>query len=536
MLNQRHSKKNLLVFLSILMGAQSCINQDDFEFDRLAGVKGNPSVALPLLYGSLTIDDLVHPEESGYILEDQHGLVHLIYRDTLRSTSIHDHFLLPQLNLNESYPAILGQLLSNGHQVVAEEREILDLDFPDSDFEEIFLKEGKVKVEAGSSLNSPVQLHISFPTLEKDGSPLGMKVNLPAGSNKSKVKSEAELAGYVADFSDYGVGENFIPVDVRAEIDGKQEYVIRPSDQVSLALEINGLKFNLLIGEFGQIEVELATNKIPLTSFEKIFSKGKFGLKKPMLNFEVLNSNGVPLELTAQVLQAINSKDEKVDIHIHPSSPFQVSYPTQFGSAEKTVITINNVGEIIEIAPSHIEYKLSGRLNTIQPLNLNFLTDNSALSVILNADIPLWGYLEGISLSDTLEMAFEVQDALVKEASLRVLMENEFPFEAHVQIDFVNERFQVIERLFAADYEPLLPASTVNSQGELASAGKYSNDIEISSERFERILKADKMIVKAILKTSQNQDGSYPHVKIKSEYKLNVNLGAKSTSSITAKL
>lgn len=535
MFNLRQSRKNLLLLLSVIIGAQSCINKEDFEFDKFEGVKASPSVAVPLLYGTLTIDDLLPRDSLASVQADKDGLIHVIFHDTLRSTSIHDHFLLQPLNHQEYYPILLNPLNPGGQEIVVEEQELLDFNFPDADFETIKLKEGRVFIEAGSSLSTTVDLTLSFPTLTKEGEPLSMQLSLPPGSTYTKEKMEADLEGYEADLSGFGHGENFLPVDIKAETQNPGGGSTDVQSGMSLDLEINGLKFSLITGNMGQLEVELPAGEIPIAIFDKLFSKGKFGLKEPVLNFEILNSNGIPIRVFANKLQARSNTDKVLKINTTPSAPMDILYPSEFGETAITTLQINNTSEIIELAPSFIDYGLSGKLNVTPAPNLNFITDRSEIAVVLNADIPLWGYLEGISLSDTIPMGLGFKDLNVKEASLRLVVENEFPLEAQIQIDFVNENDDVLETFFTGDYETLLPASTVDSNGELASAGKYNKDIEFSPERFERILKAQKMIIRARLFTSPGTNGTFPHVKIKSGYKLKVDLGVKTTADLTVK-
>lgn len=536
MFNLRHSKKNLLLLLSVILGAQSCINKEDFAFDSLAGVKVNPSVAVPLLYGSLTIKDLLPEERSSSIQTDKDGLIHVVFHDTLKSTSIHDHFLLESSIIDEFYPVALGLLNMGGQQVIVEDQQFLDFGSGDADFEQIILKDGSLEITAGSSLDTDVYLTLTFPSLKKDNLPLVLEMTLPPGSEYTNIFLEAELAGYEADLSTYGMGENVVPINILAEIDDEQNGTVKVTDNITFHLETKDLKFSLLTGHFGQVDVELPSNKIPIALFETLFSKGKFGLKEPAIRFDVLNSNGVPLRVYANTLQARSSTGETLDIATSPAAPMDILYPSEYGKTAITSLIVNNVGEIMELAPSFIEYQLNGRINMTPAPDLNFLTDSSEIAVVLNADIPLWGYLESIMLTDTMKLALEFNDAMVTEASLRLLVENEFPLEAQVQIDFVNEKYDVLETLFTGGYESLLPASTVNSNGELVSAGKYNKDIEFTSERFERILKANKMIIKAILHTTKIADGSYPHVKIKTDYKLNVDLGVKTTANLTMEL
>lgn len=536
MFNLRHSKKNLLVLLSVILGAQSCINKEDFAFDSLAGVKVNPSVAVPLLYGSLTIKDLLPPERSASIQEDEDGLIHVVFHDTLKSTSIHDHFLLETTIVDEFYPAALGLLNMGGKQVIVEDQQEADFGFNDADFEHISLKEGSMEIIAGSSLGSETYLKVSFPTLMKNDLPLVLEMTLPAGSSNNKIMLETQLAGYEVDLRGYGMGENILPMDILVEIDGDKSTSVKATDHISFHMETKGLKFNLLTGDFGQVEVELPSDEIPIAFFEKLFSNGKFGLKEPLLSFDVHNSNGVPVRVFANTLQARSKAGERLNLQTTPSIPIDILYPSNYGETTTTTITITNVDEIMDLVPSFIDYQLNGRLNVTPATNLNFLTDSSEVAVVFNADIPLWGYMEGISLSDTVEMALEFTDAMVTEASLRLLVENEFPLEAQLQIDFVNEKYDVLETLFTGGFESLLPASKVSSNGELVSAGKYNKDIEFTSERFERILTSNKMIIKAMLYTSKNADGTFPHVKIKTGYKLNVDLGVKTTANLIMEL
>lgn len=536
MFNLRHSKKNLLLLLSVILGAQSCINKDDFAFDSLAGVKVNPSVAVPLLYGTLTIEDLLPEERSANVQEDKDGLLHVVFNDTIKSTSIHDHFLLETTNVDEIYPAALGLLNTGGKQVVVEDQQLVDFGFDDADFEQIKLKEGILEILAGSSLESNTYLKVSFPTLKKNNLPLVLEMTLPAGSANNKILLETQLTGYEIDLSEYGMGENILPMDVLAQIDGDKSTSVKATDHISFHLETRGLKFNLLTGDFGQVNVALPSDEIPIAFFETLFSNGKFGLKNPFISFDVLNSNGVPVQVYANKLQARSNSGAFVDIKATPSSPIDILYPSKYGEKTTTTLTVNNVSDIMELVPSFIEYQLNGRINVTPATNLNFLTDSSEIAVVLNADIPLWGYMESLSLVDTMEMALEFTDASVTEASLRLLVENEFPLEAQLQIDFVNEKYDVLETLFTGGFESLLPASKVSSNGELVSAGTYNKDIEFTSERFERILTANKMIIKAILHTSKNPDGTYPHVKIKTDYKLNVDLGVKTTANLTMEL
>ena len=529
MFNLRHPKRKLLAMLSVLLCTQACINMEDFDPDRLAGVKASSSVAVPLMYGSLTIGDLLPLVDPEYVEVDQDQLVHITFSDTLVSTSIHDYFLLPPIYYKNQYATALLNLLPGNQQVVFDEQVELDFGFPEADFETVKLKSGQLLLNISSQLGSEVELVLTIPTAEKDGEALTIKLVLPANNNSQRT-AEVNLKDFVLDLSGYERGENLLPIHIQGKIDSGNSDQISSADYVDVELELSNLSYHLLTGYFGQPQINLDQKEIFLSdAFEQIFSKGKFGLKNPSLSFDILNSNGVSVQAIVNSLKARTSTGETLDIQIDPASPFIIAHPTVFGQRAKTTLNITNVAEILDLAPSFIDYQISGALNPGQPMNLNFLTDSSKTSVVLHADVPLWGYLEGLTLSETLpfSLPMEVTEVDVEEVSMRVMIENEFPLGADVQVYFVNALNQPIDSLFDQNSSFLIRPSTVTASGDLQSANKYTLDIPFSGERFEKIMKAENIIVKGLLYTSRNPDGSQPNVKIKANQQLNIQIGVR---------
>lgn len=535
MLNLWAKKRRLLPLLALLIGTQACFDKKDLDFDRLAGVKITPSLAIPFINGSLAIEDVLQAGESAYIRYGEDQLVHVLYSDTIYSTSIRDLFLLPQLQLHKYYPAFLSATGNNNQHIVVNEREELDLGFSEARLDEIILNQGKLVISSNSNINADVDLLVSLPTLEKDGKPLSVSLRLPAGSN-SQQTVELDLQDFEADFTDYGIGHNVLPVNIQAIANTNNPGTLSNlANYLQLSLQMTKLDFSLLTGYLGQPEVQLPASQIPLTIFETIFSKAEFSLKEPVLSFDLLNGNGVPVEVKTDLLQVRSKDGSTLPIAISPGSPFNINYPSQPEETAITRLTITNAGEALALAPDYIDYQLSGRLNVGAIENLNFLTGNSRMAAIVHADIPLWGSLKGLSLTDTMDFTLQAEDVYIQEAIIRANVTNNFPIGVDLQVYFLDEQLQLLDSLFDSNTPQLIQASQVNEQGDLSSPGELSQDISISSTRFEHILKSDKIVVKGLFYTSRAADGTHPDVRIKSNHRLNISLGVKTNMDISVK-
>ncbi len=536
MLKIRPGAKKLLPVLAVLLSAQSCIDRNNFDFENLDNVKLQPSVALPLVHGKLTMRDLLPKEENSMIDTDENNLIRIVYSDTLASRSILEYFLLEPLFIDETYPVIYTGIPGTPQAFNGTYRENLNLDFPEADFDRIQLKQGMVTITASNSARENVEVTVNFPTLTKNGEALTKKIQFTPSSQSSQTQY-IDLSGYSADLSDYGTGNNIVPVDFTIDATNQNGNLLA-NGAVDIFLEMKNLEYSLLEGYFGQLEIDLPSDEVEFAAFDEIFGKvGKdqFGLTGATLSFDILNTNGVPMQAHIQRLEARNRDGNKLAIQTN-ANPVNVAAPATPGALTVTKLDVTNEDEVIKFAPSVIDYRLTGKINEGVPAGTpNFLTDKSETSVVVNANIPLWGYLKGFTLTDTLDMGIELENDqdYIKEASIKIRIENGFPLNANVKIDFTDADYKIIETLFTEgdNYLNILPGSEVNADGDLVKAKIYNDDISITAERFEKILKAAKIIIRADLSTSQLGDGTYPHVKIKADQTLSINLGVKAAAN-----
>src|ERR1035437_481507 len=96
-----NSKKSALVIASfffmaiIVFTIQSCI-KDNFKLDKLAKTEWNPNIAVPLVYSSLTVQDILTKEDhQGVIIVGNDNFCTLVYKGNLFSILGSDLIQIP---------------------------------------------------------------------------------------------------------------------------------------------------------------------------------------------------------------------------------------------------------------------------------------------------------------------------------------------------------------------------------------------------------------------------------------------------------
>ena len=111
--------------LLLVIVAWSCgdiFNTD--EYDKFSSIEASPSVALPLAFGDLSIEDILSNKDSTYIKVGSDGVVYLDYNDTLTTQNIKDLIQFPgSLNVL-STPILVPVVTSNSDQTFSSSRTV----------------------------------------------------------------------------------------------------------------------------------------------------------------------------------------------------------------------------------------------------------------------------------------------------------------------------------------------------------------------------------------------------------------------------
>ena len=140
----------------------------------------------------------------------------------------------------------------------------------------------------------------------------------------------------------------------------------------------------------------------------------------------------------------------------------------------------------------------------------------------MEVKLPLYGTAKDFLLRDTVNFSYS-NLSNVESLMIRTTLENGFPIDTKFQVYFTDENFNVLDSLVNGD-QLLMPSAIVNPvTGKVISSTTKSTDHTLDRARILKIMNAKKLILKAGASSANN---STTNVKIYSNYKFNVNIGA----------
>jgi hypothetical protein len=256
---------------------------------------------------------------------------------------------------------------------------------------------------------------------------------------------------------------------------------------------------------------------------------------QPKVELIVTNEYSVPARVDFVKLEA-RKGNQVLPVSLNPSNPINLLFPASPGGSAITNTTITNTKALLDFAPTSFFYQANARINAGLTSGANFLADTSKLKVRLNVEVPLDGRATNINLIDTLAIDLnDVESTQIDSAYFRIRATNELPLEAALQFYFANERAIVFDSLFAKP-EVFINASTVNTNGDLVRPGQVDQRKPLPTAKINQLLKAKKLIIRAVLNTSRDASGSQPDVKFRSNYRLQLNLGLQSKLKLNVRL
>lgn len=514
--------------LGLTLLCVSCLDQSEYDINS---VSWNPSVALPLVNGSLQITDILNKDDSTHFKTDSDGLLYVEYDQQLESQDIRKLFSIPSKSVAKSF-ILPGAVIPPHNNDIRSDSIVSTVDFGMSpeQLSEIALSAGSVSFSTSllpqsSQLQYDVYMVLSGFKSRSTGKALNTVVN---GSGN-------------IDLSDYTLSLNANKFDLKLVLVFKKTSsttTIAPATSVNVQLDFKNFQFIYIKGFLGDQVTSLAPQTVDMGIFNgSIFDQAQVSLADPKVNITVVNGNGVPVSADFVKLEARKQGANPIKILLNPANPVALNYPAVLGETKTTTVAVTNVKELLDYAPSQIFYQADARINAGLTSGNNFIMDTSQLRVNLHVEVPLWGSASGIVLQDTLNVDLSsVDESQVTDASLKLKLSNEFPLDGDIQFILTDDHFVPITTLLTDDQMHLIKGSTVNASGELQTVGTYDNSIKLSSDKIANLFKAKHLILVAGLQTSRDtQTGTPPDVKFKADYSLSVEAGILATLKLNVK-
>lgn len=514
----------------LLSACGEVLDTKDYEFDE---IEATPTLALPLAYGELGVDDILSKADSANIKVYPDGLVYLEYDETLRTQGVRDLIVIPdKSSITGSIvipPAVIPPVSSDSVTSFQQER-IENFDVSE-DLREILMNSGQVVYNVTMTPPNPdfrYAIRITIPefTSVADGSVFSQDVS---GSG------QVSLAGYL--YNNTNPDPNRITI--RYTLIAKQKATpTAVGGTVNTMLSFQDLGYGYVKGFFGGDRIiDVPAERLEIEAFgSSLLDGADISFANPSISFTITNEVGVPTEIEFTALEA-RKPGSSLNVQINPASPVTVNHPATMGNSATTVVNVTNVKALLDFAPTEFYYKLTTHINKGLTSGLNFVTDTSSMKVNMHIEVPLYGKASNIQLSDTVGIDLsDVDDSAIESASLKVKVFNEIPLDADVQFFLTDANFNVLDALLETDQTTLIESSTVNASGELQAPGEVDLLIPIRKEKLDKIFQAKNIIIRARVNTARNGNGTQPDVKFKSEYKMNVKLGIQAKLKLTADL
>lgn len=493
----------------------ACLDISDYEIDAF---EINPKLALPIAFGDLSVQDLINDSDTAYIKVYPDDLVYLYYTQKLETQDINALFDLTNKSATRSFSLPAGTIPPLNNDLRTDSiSSFLDLGLSPEKLSEIIFKQGTFTYTTTISPPNPnlkIEVQVIIPEFVTQST--GAAINFKTNGNGSM------------DVSPYKVGLNSNKFDFKLVLIYKknaQSVVVAPGTSINVNLNFSNMDFKIIRGFLGDQTASFPNQSVSIGAFGDALNNSDLSFAQPRVELQVVNEYGVPCRVNFQTFQA-RKGNASMDVLLNPANPVTLNSPTILGESAITSVSVTNAKELLAFNPDRFVYTANARINAGLTSGNDFLADTSKLTVNMNVEVPLYGKASNIVLADTIDLGLDdIEASTVKQASLRIVSENELPLDAVLQLYLTDEDFTPLGTLIPNAETGVVSSSTVDAQGELVSPSKREIVIELDQETINKIFTAKRLIIKSTLSTTRNGSGVQVDVKFKSNYKLKVNAG-----------
>lgn len=523
--------------LMLLIPLASCIKNGDFDFSKVKDIVWNPKFAMPLVTSDLSIMDLIkRTTDSSNFKIDNNGFVTLVYKNRLFSVNPASILTIAPYSYSASHTFTEEEattISTLGTFTIPFEQDIKLTPADSIRIDSLTYGQGDLTLTISGTVINDGAITISIPHAKKNGIPLTATFTLANGSKT------IDLSGYNFDLTKVAGKPSTFKLFGSITITNSPPGSIAAGKTINFNFEQHTGSIKVLSGYLGRFYFINENQTTDINLFKNAISASKFILVNPYFIFTFHNSIGIPLNLRfTEIIGKSNENGQMINLIPNPGvpNPYNVIGPlyTDTNPVKVSTVRIDNVGTNGAISnllnllkPGNLIYSFSGLTNPNGEQTENFLRDSSKLNVDVEFGLPLYGLIENFVIQDTLDFKFDNINE-VENMLLRTLIENDFPLDAKIQVYFTDSKWIALDSLVTSVLpvdQIIIPAAQVNlSTGELISSAKKTSDFIYPKTRINKIVNAQKILVKAVL----NSAGSAKqNVKIYNTYKLKVKIAAQ---------
>jgi len=533
------SKRSALLIASFLfMGiviftVQSCV-KDNFKFDKIAKMDYSPNIAFPLIYSSLTVQDiLTKADHQGVVSVGSDNFCTIVYTGNLFSLKGSDLVLLP----NQQPPSYSASLtpaqiaaLSGAGTVTASYSQNVNFSSGTVKIDSMIFKSGNLNISLNSDFKFSGQITIKIPTAKKNGVPFSKVLPFNyTGFVPVITNANYDLTSYSVDMTIGGTTNNQFTVNYDVTLTGGGTPPLT-TDMITLTQSFTGLNFDKIFGDIGQQALSPNKDTVALSIFKNSLGIGTFTLVNPSVKVLISNSYGIPINASISQLDGYNPPATTYPITGSPN-PIPILSPnfSQIGQTLKDSFSLNssnsNIVPIINNTPKYVIYKINSLSNPGGPTHNNFVIDTSYFKVDMQINLPLYGTAKDFTMMDTL--AFTMDSTVsntIESALFRIYNSNGFPFDINMQAYFTDSLYNRLDSLIIPNQLILLSAAVNTTTGMVISPTQKTYDATVNKARLLHLKTSKHLLLKAVAATTNN---GTTNVKIYATDRLDVKIGVQ---------
>ncbi len=508
----------LILGLFILFFFSSC--RKDY-FDNINSIEASGTWGLPLINSEVYIEDILRFFADAEVQEDAASgmlqfslfmdstqLIRPIEILSITSRSYDNSFSFPAPSDGYTPPV-------NEFEVTFEGELLIDNNFI---IEEGIIKSGQLTIDINTDIDQPTyMITITSPHIlnENDQS-------FYIRFEPSQLSRTIDLAGQKIILTNPN-NPNKISFTTIVYFDS---YVSSPLPQytVNTQFTLQSLFFSFLKGKMNP-KVYPVRFENPMSFFSGNLD-GNFTFLNPKYYVRVGNSIGAATKFITDSVGFIGENFYSELLN----SGTELNCAASSGNGYYEISEFNGIGNEMPITKSVEKFLFEGDA-IINPSGMGagsiFIDEKASLFVTSNVEVMLESKFDFVEYKDTLDLQLENNDyiSVVDEATLRLVIRNGIPLAGKVQVYFYDsERDEVIDVLLSSTqlFQPAVVGGAPDYRviSETIMPPKF---ITMSGSRYEKIIKADKIILSFRLFSPNAQD----IIRIYQDQKLNISLGAK---------
>jgi hypothetical protein len=520
-----------LILVALLFAIPGC--KKDFDFSKVKDLVWNPDFALPLVSDSLTLKKaLTQTGTEDHFYIDENGEISILYYFNNQAFKVMPNDLIKLPSVSFSYIHQISQaeklILENSDLIIPPVPFTFSLtgSTPDQRVDRFMVKKGTISITTDCPFSNNGSLTIKIKNATLNGNPFTFSISpILAGTAQKTV----DISGVLFDLSSS-------PNTMQAEVEG----LLYKSNQPQAGDEIKA-DFMITVDTIGRFEGFLGKQILPnlddtvrVDVFNNAFALGEVYFVDPMASITIVNSIGVPSEVTIQKLVAINNASGvTLDIasQLGAGAFFEVPSPLINATvpATKTMYynngnTNNSMSGFFNLKPDNVAFQINAVINP-SGTPINFFSDTSSFYGDLRVRLPLYGHFDHLTLQDTFDLVIDKPEEL-EHLEFRTYIVNGLPLTAQMQVYFTDENYNKKDSLNGND-RIMIEEAPVDPATHLPYPGIYGVKDTVflmNTDRMRNLENVKKVLVKAVLNSSDN---GQVNVKLRADQLLRLNFSAR---------